>query len=125
MGDSAAISALPEQLLRGWLAVTEQAAIGFAIANLTKSQFAGVVAGIALFIAEPFATLFLPDIVKYAPFNAATAVIRSSGGGGFNTGGGEAAARLSPELAIVVVLAWLIGALAVACVVTERAEIGG
>lgn len=123
MTDSAALSALPEKLLRGWLAVSEEAAIGFAIATLTRSQFAGVVAGIALSIVEPFATIFLPDVVKYAPFNAASAVIASSGGGGFG-GGAATAARLSPDIAILVVLAWLIGAMVLACVVTERAEIG-
>jgi hypothetical protein len=124
LSDSAAIGALPEKLLRGWLAVTEQAAIGFAIATLTRSQFAGVVAGIALSIVEPFATLFLPDVIKYAPFNAASAVIVSNGNGGFG-GGAAQAARLAPDAAVVVVVIWLIGALLIASIVTERAEIAG
>jgi ABC-2 type transport system permease protein len=122
LSDAATIGALPEKLLRGWLAVTEQAAIGFAVATLTRSQFAGVVAGIALSIVEPFATIFLPDIVKYAPFNAAGSVIPSTSTGGF--GGGAAAARLSPDTAVVVVIIWLVLALVVASVATERAEIG-
>jgi hypothetical protein len=124
LNDSAALGALPEQLLRTWLAVSEEAAFGFAIATLTRSQFAGVVAGIALSIVEPFATLFLPEIVKYAPFAAANAVIASSAGGGFG-GGAASAARLAPDTAIVAVVLWLVGAMAVACLVTERAEIAG
>jgi hypothetical protein len=123
LSDSAALAALPEKVLRGWLAISEQAAIGFAIATLTKSQFAGVVAGIALFIVEPFATLFLPDIVKFAPFNAASAVIATTGGGG-GFGGGTVV-RLEPNVAIVVVALWLVGAMVVAAIVTERADIGG
>lgn len=126
INDPAAIGALPEKLLRGWLAIVEQAALGFAIATVTRSQFAGVVAGIALFIVEPFGTLFLPDVIKYAPFNAATAVIQTSTtGGGFGGGGAAAAARLAPDTAVLVVIAWLIGALLVASIVTERAEIAG
>jgi ABC-2 type transport system permease protein len=122
--DSATLSALPEHLLRGWLAISEEAAIGFAIATLTRSQFAGVVAGIALSIVEPFATLFLPDIVKYAPFQAASSVIPAAAeSGGF--GGGAAVARLTPDVALVVVVLWLVASLAIASLVTERAEIAG
>jgi hypothetical protein len=125
MGDQATLQALPEKLLRGWFAITEQAAIGFAIATLTRSQFAGVVAGIALFIVEPFATLFLPDIVKYAPFNAASSVLPASAIAGGGGGGAAAAARLDPNVALVVVALWLVGALVVASLITERADISG
>jgi len=125
MSDSATLQALPEHLLRGWFAITEQAAIGFAIAMLTRSQFAGVVAGIALFIVEPFATIFLPDVVKYAPFAAASSVLPATGFAGGGGGGAAAAARLDPNVAIVVVALWLVGALIVASVVTERADITG
>jgi ABC-2 type transport system permease protein len=123
--DPTTLGQLPEKLLRGWLAVSEQAAIGFAIATLTRSQFAGVVAGIALSIVEPFATLFLPDVIKYAPFEAAGAVLASSGTGGGFGGGAANAARLSPDVAVVVVIAWLLGSMVLACAVTERAEIAG
>jgi hypothetical protein len=51
-------------------------------------------------------------------------VIQTSGNGGFG-GGAAQAARLAPDAAVVVVAIWLVGALAIACIVTERAEIGG
>ena len=39
--------------------------------------------------------------------------------------GGGIAARLPPDAALVVVVAWLVGALVVSGLVTERADIGG
>ena len=121
--DATTIGGLPEKLVRGWLAISEEAALGFAIATIARSQLAGIGAGIALYFGESFATLFLPDIVKYMPFNVASAVVTTtSTGNGF---GNAAAARLPPDAAIVVVLAWLVGALLVSGLVTERADIGG
>ncbi len=123
ISDSATLSALPEKLARSWLAITEEAALGFAIATIARSQLAGIGAGIAIYFGESFATLFLPDIIKFLPFNAANAVIETAnGGGGF---GGGTIARLDPGAAIVVVVAWLVGAMVVAAVATERADIGG
>jgi len=122
--DGAALGGLPETLARSWLAIVEEAALGFAIATIARSQLAGVGAGIALFFAESFAGIFLPDIIKYMPFSAANSVIASTGnGGGF--GGGNGPTQLDPNAAIVVVVLWLVGALVVAAVVTERAEING
>jgi ABC-2 type transport system permease protein len=121
IGDLATLRALPEQLGRGWIAVTEEAALGFAIATIAKSQLAGVGAGIGLYFAESFASIFLPDIVKYLPFNAAQAVVSTAG----LAGGGRAARVLDPNTALLVVLVWLAGSLIVAALVTERAEIGG
>jgi hypothetical protein len=43
-------------------------------------------------------------------------------GGGF---GGGPTVRLEPDAAIVVVLIWLLGALVVSSIVTERADITG
>jgi hypothetical protein len=40
-------------------------------------------------------------------------------------GGAAAPVRLDPDVAIVVVAAWLIGALIVTALFTERAEISG
>ena len=123
IGDSATLGRLPEKLGRGWLAISEEAALGFAIATIARSQLAGIGAGIAIYFGESFATLFLPDIVKYMPFNAANAVVvTGTNGGGFNGGG---VARLQPDVALLVVVAWLVGALVVSSLVTERADIGG
>jgi ABC-type transport system involved in multi-copper enzyme maturation permease subunit len=123
LDDAATIGTFPELLARGWLAIGEAAALGFAIATLARSQLAGIGVGIAVYFGEQFATIFLPDIVKYFPFNAATAVVARSNG--FGEGGAATAARLDPNTALIVVAAWLVGALAVTAIFTERAEISG
>jgi ABC-2 type transport system permease protein len=124
LGDAKTLGTLPELLGRGWLAVVEEGALGFAIATLTRSQLAGIGAGIAFYFGEQFASIFLPDIVKYMPFNAAQAVVTVSDSA-FGGGGGAAAARLDANTALLVVIAWLIGSLVVASLFTERAEISG
>jgi ABC-2 type transport system permease protein len=124
LGDAATLGTIPELLGRGWLAIVEEGALGFAIATLARSQLAGIGAGIAVYFGEQFAAIFLPDIVKYLPFNAANAVVATGGGGGFG-GGGATLPRLEPDVAMVVVAAWLVGALVVSALFTERAEISG
>jgi ABC-2 type transport system permease protein len=124
LGDAATLGTIPELLGRGWLAIVEEGALGFAIATLARSQLAGIGAGIAVYFGEQFAAIFLPDIVKYLPFNAANAVVATGGGGGLG-GGGATLPPLEPDVAMVVVAAWLVGALAVSALFTERAEISG
>ena len=126
VGDSKTLGTLPELLARGWVAIVEEGALGFTIATLARSQLAGIGAGIAVYFGEQFASIFLPDIIKYLPFNVATAAVATGGGGGFGGGGGGAViARLAPNDALLMVVAWLVGALIVAAVFTERAEISG
>ena len=124
INDAATLRQLPELLARAWLAIVEEGALGFAIATLARSQLAGVGVGIGVYFAEQFATIFLPDVVKYLPFNAASAVVAVSGSG-FGGGNGASLARLDPDVALLVVAAWLIGALAFTTLFTERAEISG
>ena len=119
--DSASLGALPDKLGRSWFAMVEEAAFGFAVATLARSQLAGVGAGIGLYFGEQFASLFLPDIVKYLPFNAAMAVVVNTNPGG----GGGIVQRLDPGTALVAVTAWLVASLVVAAAFTERAEIAG
>ena len=123
--DAATIGTLPELLGRGWLALAEACALGFAIATLARSQLAGIGVGIAVYFAEGFASIFLPDVVQYMPFSAANSVVATSDGGAFGGGGGATPVALEPNVALLVVAAWLIGALVVAAVFTERAEISG
>jgi hypothetical protein len=122
--DPTALGELPEKLARGFVGIVEEGAIGFAIATIARSQLAGIGAGIAVYFGEQFSTLFLPDVVKYLPFNAAQAMadISSTAFGG---DGGVGVARLEPDVAAIVVAAWLLGALLVAALVTERAEVSG
>jgi uncharacterized membrane protein YidH (DUF202 family) len=122
LGDTKTLGGLPELLARGWLGVVESAALGFAIATLARSQLAGVGAGIAVYFGESFAAIFLPDIVKYGPFTAAGGAVATTNGGGVQEGG---FARLDPNTAVIVVVAWLIAALVVTALFTERAEISG
>ena len=96
---------------------------GFAIATLARSQLAGIGVGIAVYFGEQFASIFLPDVVKYLPFNAANAVVATSGsfGGG---GGGAVVSRLDPNTALLVVAAWLIGGLLVTVLYDQPARGG-
>jgi hypothetical protein len=125
--DAETLRRLPEQIGRGTLAVVEEGALGFTIATLARSQLAGIGAGIALYFGESFARLFLPDIVKFLPFTVANSAIATGAGGGFGGGGGGAPpiARLEPDVALALVVAWLVGSLLVTAIVTERAEISG
>lgn len=119
VSDSATIAGVPSLFVHVWLGVAEEMAIGFAVATLTRSQLAGVGAGIALFFGEQFATLILPDVVKYLPFNAASAVVERA-----NLAAGAAPAALPPDQATVVTIIWLAAAALLVAGATERAEIG-
>jgi ABC-2 type transport system permease protein len=121
LSDAATLGTIPELLARGWLAIVEAGALGYAIATLARSQLAGIGVGIAVYFGEQFATIFLPDVVKYFPFNAAQAVVATSG----DFGGGANVPRLEPNTALIVVAVWLVGALIVTALFTERAEISG
>jgi hypothetical protein len=118
--DTEALRDLPELFGRGWYAMVEQGAIGFAVATLARSQLAGIGIGIALFFGEAFAGIFLPDIVPYLPFSAASAAV-GIGGGPFEGGPGT----LSQQTAMIVVGLWLVGSLVVAAIFSERADITG
>jgi ABC-type transport system involved in multi-copper enzyme maturation permease subunit len=121
MTDAETLRGLPEQFARGWYAMAEQGAIGFAVATLARSQLAGIGIGIAFFFGETFAGIFLPEIVRYMPFNVASAAVGATGG--FNGEGGPE--PLAQGVAMVLVAAWLFGSLLVAAVYGERAEITG
>jgi ABC-type transport system involved in multi-copper enzyme maturation permease subunit len=126
LGDTATLGGLPERLLKGWFAIVEEGALGFTIATLARSQLAGIGVGIAFYFGESFATIFLPDIVKYLPFSVANAALAttSSGTGGGVLGGGVTDV-LPPDQALLLVGVWLVGALVVAALFADRAEIAG
>jgi ABC-2 type transport system permease protein len=123
LGDAATLGDLPERLLKGWVAVVEEGALGFTIATLARSQLAGIGAGIALYFGEGFAAVFLPDIVKYLPFSVANAsLVTDTSRAGLFAGGASA---LPADQAQALVVVWLIGALIVAAVFSDRAEVAG
>jgi len=123
LGDSDTLASLPRLFARGWFGVVEEGAIGFAVATLARSQLAGIGAGIGLYFAETFSRVFLPDIVKYLPFDVATAAVGA--GSAFGRGGGGRVVQLPADTALLIVALWLIGSLVVAVLFTERAEITG
>jgi hypothetical protein len=122
LSDGATLGGLPEQFLRGWVAISAEAAIGFTVATLARSQLAGIGIGIALYFGGVFAQIFLPDIVKYLPFSLASAAVGGSEGFG---GAPPDPTALSADTALVLISVWLVGALVVAGVFTDRAEITG
>jgi ABC-2 type transport system permease protein len=124
LSDADALSRLPELFARAALALSMNAAFGFAIATVARSQLAGIAVGVGLFFAEGIAGLFLPQVFQWFPFSASSAVTSASGGSGFG-GGSGVTQQLDPNTAIVVVVAWLVVALGVTALFTERAEIGG
>jgi ABC-2 type transport system permease protein len=124
LGDTTALGQLPQHLLKGWFAVLEEAALGFTIATLARSQLAGIGAGIAFYFGETFAGIFLPDVVKYMPFSVANASVSTGSGSGFG-GGGAAVVALPADQALAMVAVWLIGSLLVTALYANRAEISG
>jgi ABC-2 type transport system permease protein len=122
--DADTLQRLPAMAARGWFAVVEQAGLGFAIATLARSQLAGIGAGIAFYFGEGFASIFLPDIIKYMPFAVARASVDTEGAGR-GPGGGGALESLPADTALLLVAAWLIGSLVITVLFTERAEITG
>jgi hypothetical protein len=125
MMDSTGLARLPSLVARGWWGMAEEAAIGFAIAMLTRSQLAGLAAGIAVYFIEPFARLLLPDIIKYFPFSAVDALLGGSSGG--VSVGSNATSRFSVDqpTALILVTAYLVIAALVSAAFAERAEITG
>jgi ABC-type transport system involved in multi-copper enzyme maturation permease subunit len=121
-GDTSTLRKLPESVARGWVALTEQGAIGFAVATVARSQLAGIGVGIAAYFGEQFASIFVSDITKWLPFSAASASVTV---GTQTSTGGQLLPTLEANTALLVVVLWLVGALAVASLFTERAEIGG
>ena len=117
------LATFPDLLARTWLGVTEQAAIGFAIAMLFRSQLAGIGAGLALYFGEIFLALvpLANDVLPYFPFNVANALV--SGADGFGDGGFGAAQQLDSATAIVLAVSYLAVALGIASLAAWRAQI--
>jgi ABC-type transport system involved in multi-copper enzyme maturation permease subunit len=122
-GDLSWLADLPDVFGRGLLAFAMAGALGFAVATIAKSQIAGIGAVVGVNIGESVARLIVPSVFQWFPFSAANAMLGGELGGSF--GGGGFLQGLDPTTAIVVTAGWLVAALAVAAVWTERAEIGG
>jgi ABC-type transport system involved in multi-copper enzyme maturation permease subunit len=122
-GDTSWMRDLPDPFCRGVIAFAMEGALGFAIATIAKSQIAGIGVVIGLNVAEGIAGIFAHDVFRWFPFTSANALV--SGGGSGVTFGGQIQRGLDSGTALIVVVAWLVAALALAALWTERAEIGG
>jgi ABC-type transport system involved in multi-copper enzyme maturation permease subunit len=143
---SGSLERLVRMIADGYLVLLERAAIGFGVAVLLRSQLAGVVVGIVLYIGESILAGVLLAITistrfggpginnrpgidnlgtqwfQFLPFNIGNSVLNS----GTTSPNDIASALLQPvevNLAIIVVVIYLAAALALAVITTERAEI--
>ncbi len=136
-----ATDTLWKSLVLGTFVLLQRAAIGYAVAVLTRSQVAGVVVGIILFLGESILATILTVMTigrsfggdglaqrdtqwhQYLPFSVGDSVL-SAAASSLPSDLSEALLRPVPlEQALVVTGAYLVGALVIACLATERAEI--
>jgi hypothetical protein len=121
--DPDSLATFPDLLGRTWLGITEQTAIGFAVAMIFRSQLAGIAAGLALYFGEIFLA-FVPlarEVLPYFPFSVANALVsplEGLGDGGFGT-----IAQIDSETALVWTIGYLVLALAIASLSAWRAQI--
>jgi ABC-type transport system involved in multi-copper enzyme maturation permease subunit len=143
---SGSLGRLIRMVADGYLVLLERAAIGFGVAVVLRSQLAGVVVGIVLQIGETILSAVLLAITlsprfggpgvnnrqgidnlgtqwfQFLPFNIGNSVLNS----GTSTPNDITNALLQPveiNLAILVTAIYLVLALAIAVITTERAEI--
>jgi hypothetical protein len=143
---------LAENLILGYPVLLQRAALGFAVAVLLRSQLAGAVIGIALYVGEAFLTTILtgitlagqlgnvfgesgfqpigPEWYQFLPIsiggNVLSALPGASAAASAAGGGGFGQFLLKPvplELAIPAVLIYLIAAVGIAIVALNRQEI--
>jgi len=132
---------LLHSLVSGVFVLLQRAAIGFAVAVLLRSQVAGVVVGIVLYIGENILSTILLAITfgssvlsgldthgsqwfQFLPFSIGDSVLSAATPSSIS--GDLSRAALEPVALVPAALAvglYLLGALVVAMVATERAEI--
>jgi ABC-2 type transport system permease protein len=112
------VASLPELFGKSLFGLVEQAALGYMVAMLARSQLAGVGAGIALYFVEQFSSIFVPDIVKYLPFTVSGSLIVTPEQAEL-----AGAVLLDASAAAVLTGLYLLAAVAISAVVTEAREI--
>jgi hypothetical protein len=121
--DPDTLATLPDLLARTWLGVSQQAAIGFAIAMLFRSQLAGIGAGLAFYFAENLLLLvpLLRDVLAYGPFSVAGAVVSTTDE--LSSSGFGSVPTLDADTAVVWSVGYLVLALVIASAAAWRAQI--
>jgi ABC-type transport system involved in multi-copper enzyme maturation permease subunit len=114
------IASLPELLARAWLGLLELSALGFAIATVARSQLAGIGAGIALYVAEQFVSLAIPDQARYLPFSVSSSLVITQ-----QQAAAAGTRLLDTPTAFTLTVTYGVIALLIAVIVTERAQIAG
>jgi len=139
---------LVEWLVFGYPVLLQRAAIGLAVAVIVRSQLAGAIVGIVLFLVESVVTTILtvislgssvvsggfdglqqtgPEWFQFLPISIGGQVFNSlPGSGGVTSAGDFSTLFLKPVpfvVAMIVVLVYLVVALAVAVIALRRQEI--
>lgn len=131
--------ALWKSLVFGVFVLLQRAAIGYAVAVLTRSQVAGVVVGIILFLGESILSTILTVLTfggsilsaeprdtqwfQYLPFSIGDSVLGAAAPSLPGDAGDLLLAPVSLGQGLVVTGAYLVAALLIAAIATERAEI--
>jgi ABC-type transport system involved in multi-copper enzyme maturation permease subunit len=139
--DASSTETLWKSLVLGTFVLLQRATIGYAVAVLTRSQVAGVVVGIILFLGESILATILTVMslgrsfsgggiatqdtqwYQYLPFSIGDSVLSAAAA---SLPGDLSEALLRPvplEQAVMVTGVYLVVALAIAALATERAEI--
>ena len=110
-----AVGRIPLMLAAGWWSVVLSGAFGFAVAFIARSQVAGIVAVVALYFGEQFATLVVPpDVLRFAPITVSSTLAAEAArvSGGADLG-----------IPLVATTAYLLVVLGAAAIVADRSEV--
>ena len=128
MTDPDGLRGLPELLGRAGLALAMNAAFGYAVATLARSQLAGIAVGDRAVLRGGHRR---PVPAPGLPVVPVLRLVRGDVAAGRRAGRGRGRRRDArdqlgdPNTAVLAVTAWLVVALVVAAGFTERAEVGG
>ncbi|MFN8621916.1 MAG: hypothetical protein U0869_14385 [Chloroflexota bacterium] len=136
---SQGIHDLVASLVLGTFVLFQRAAIGFMVAMVLRSQLAGVVVGIVLYIAEPILTTILLALsfgglravsldtvqwYQFLPFSIGSSLLEHAAAGG-QTGSRITLTPVPLEPALAAVAIYLVASLAIAMLALRRAEVAG
>jgi ABC-type transport system involved in multi-copper enzyme maturation permease subunit len=135
----AGLAELTESLVFGGFVLLQRAALGFAVAMVLRSQLAGVVVGIVLYIAEPILSAIMLALTvggnfsggmddigvqwhQFLPFTIGNSVLSGPETGG---GGGFQLTPIALETALLGVGIYLVVSIGIAMLSLRRAEVAG